>query len=394
MADAAGAGEAGAASLGDDFGQRVDLTVRLRELLRSYPEGTSVLRELAQNADDAGARTFALMLDLRAHAAAALLAPSMRALHAAPALLAFNDAAFTARDFAAIQRIGDSLKREDSQGAKTGRFGLGFSSAFHLTDVPSFVSGSSVVFLDPMASHLPGVNPADVATAADAACAAVALVFDAVVAAPSLAAAAAAVAALERAGAGAARGAGAGALAGARVLAAAAQPAAAHASAAAAAAAAAFSDLSRAPEVRPFASADGAAQATGAYSDPKRVRFLTLLAALWSLTKSAFALVTGYLSALRALIAANPLAAGAIAGIVVSLLAVAVVATLNACSKDQHRQNLPCVRQFIAVKGACGLGGGGRKLGMAAADPAGPPALALSHVENPMGPRVLYGSGV
>ena len=124
MADAAGAGEAGAASLGDDFGQRVDLTVRLRELLRSYPEGTSVLRELAQNADDAGARSFALLLDLRTHAAASLFAPGMRALHAAPALLAYNDAAFTARDFAAIQRIGDSSKREESKGQKVGRFGL------------------------------------------------------------------------------------------------------------------------------------------------------------------------------------------------------------------------------------------------------------------------------
>jgi sacsin len=158
-ADAAAA--AAAASLGDDFGQRVDLTVRLRELLRGYPEGTSVLRELAQNAADAGARSLAQLLDLRTHAAASLFAPGMRALHAAPALLAYNDAAFTARDFAAIQRIGDSSKREDSAGAKTGRFGLGFSSVFHLTDVPAFVSGSSIVFLDPMACHLPGVNPAD-----------------------------------------------------------------------------------------------------------------------------------------------------------------------------------------------------------------------------------------
>ena len=34
----------------DDFGQKVDLTARLRELLLNYPEGTSILKELVQNA--------------------------------------------------------------------------------------------------------------------------------------------------------------------------------------------------------------------------------------------------------------------------------------------------------------------------------------------------------
>jgi len=41
---------------GDDFGQKVDLTARIREILRNYPEGTSIFKELVQNADDAGAR--------------------------------------------------------------------------------------------------------------------------------------------------------------------------------------------------------------------------------------------------------------------------------------------------------------------------------------------------
>lgn len=33
-----------------DFGQKVDLTARLREILLNYPEGTSILKELVQNA--------------------------------------------------------------------------------------------------------------------------------------------------------------------------------------------------------------------------------------------------------------------------------------------------------------------------------------------------------
>ncbi len=40
---------------GDDFGQKVDLTARIREILRNYPEGISIFKELIQNADDAGA---------------------------------------------------------------------------------------------------------------------------------------------------------------------------------------------------------------------------------------------------------------------------------------------------------------------------------------------------
>ena len=33
----------------DDFGQKVDLTARLREILLNSPEGTSILIELVQN---------------------------------------------------------------------------------------------------------------------------------------------------------------------------------------------------------------------------------------------------------------------------------------------------------------------------------------------------------
>lgn len=38
------------AGVWDDFGQKVDLTARLREILLNYPEGTSILKELVQNA--------------------------------------------------------------------------------------------------------------------------------------------------------------------------------------------------------------------------------------------------------------------------------------------------------------------------------------------------------
>lgn len=38
-----------------------------------------------------------------------------------------NKQPITQVDFQSIQRIGDSLKKEESRGAKTGRFGVGFN---------------------------------------------------------------------------------------------------------------------------------------------------------------------------------------------------------------------------------------------------------------------------
>jgi len=43
-----------------------------------------------------------------------------------PALLAYNDALFTEKDFRSLTSLGDSKKVHDK--ATTGKFGLGFSS--------------------------------------------------------------------------------------------------------------------------------------------------------------------------------------------------------------------------------------------------------------------------
>lgn len=45
-----GGGVDAAGEVWSDFGQKVDLTARLREILLNYPEGTSILKELVQNA--------------------------------------------------------------------------------------------------------------------------------------------------------------------------------------------------------------------------------------------------------------------------------------------------------------------------------------------------------
>lgn len=187
---------------------QVDLTARIREILRNYPEGTSIFKELIQNADDAGAREVSLAHkfvsgERRApdfqyaarvfessasdHSAECVLPPGFLGLgalaagreepwhvpppswrRAVPAAgpgplllqrchvsaesthghghqstpLVFDSRTgdsqcgkdssaaprwwwvrFTEVDFQSIQRIGDSLKKEDSKGTKTGRFG-------------------------------------------------------------------------------------------------------------------------------------------------------------------------------------------------------------------------------------------------------------------------------
>lgn len=104
----------------EDFGQKVDLTRRIREVLLNYPEGTTVLKELIQNADDAGATLVRFCLDRRVHASDSLLSSTL-AQWQGPALLAFNDAVFSEEDFVSISRIGGSSKH--GQAWKTGRFG-------------------------------------------------------------------------------------------------------------------------------------------------------------------------------------------------------------------------------------------------------------------------------
>ena len=104
----------------EDFGQKVDLTRRIREVLLNYPEGTTVLKELIQNADDAGATKVSLCLDRRSHGTQSLLSDKL-AQWQGPALLAYNDAVFSEDDFVSISRIGGSSKH--GQAWKTGRFG-------------------------------------------------------------------------------------------------------------------------------------------------------------------------------------------------------------------------------------------------------------------------------
>ena len=53
---------------GESFGRLPSLTHQIRELIHDYPEGVGIIKELVQNADDAGARTLRLVVTAMAMA--------------------------------------------------------------------------------------------------------------------------------------------------------------------------------------------------------------------------------------------------------------------------------------------------------------------------------------
>ena len=137
------------------FGQYESLTSRLHNILELYADGVGILHELIQNSDDAGATEVSFIFDQAQHGDQSLLSPSMREWQG-PALCVFNNAQFTPRDLRNICSIGSNAKL--AAGNATGRFGLGFNAVYHFTDVPSFISGSHLVFFDPAAQFLPGAT--------------------------------------------------------------------------------------------------------------------------------------------------------------------------------------------------------------------------------------------
>ena len=140
-------------SIGEEFGQEEKLTTRLNRLLEDYKDGLAVLKELVQNADDAGATEVKFLYDERTNedAMTCLIDDGMKKCQGA-ALWVYNDATFKSEDFVNITKLNEATKVHDTE--KIGRFGLGFNAVYNLTDVPMFVSKNYFVILDPNTSHL------------------------------------------------------------------------------------------------------------------------------------------------------------------------------------------------------------------------------------------------
>ena len=140
---------------GKSFYQSEPLIARLRGIIRDYPEGVGILKELIQNADDAKATRVEITLDWRNHQVKNLPDDRMIQLMG-PAMLVYNDRVFTDKDFDSIRSLGQSEKARDLQ--KTGRFGVGFNAIYHVTDYPSFVSRDRIIFFDPHGAAIPGTS--------------------------------------------------------------------------------------------------------------------------------------------------------------------------------------------------------------------------------------------
>lgn len=137
----------------EQCGQSEPITTRIKNILKEYDEESDIFKELIQNAEDAGAKACKFLMDFREHRdpPESLIDPDMT-LCQGPCLWAFNDAQFTNEDWTNIVRVGAASKENKVE--KIGKFGLGFNTVYHLTDVPSILSGNGLLILDPNVSHL------------------------------------------------------------------------------------------------------------------------------------------------------------------------------------------------------------------------------------------------
>ena len=143
----------GEESIGEEFGQEERLTTRLNRLLEEYTDGFSVLKELLQNADDAGATEVRFLYDERTNvdAMTCLIDEGMKGCQG-PALWVYNDAVFKDEDFENIAKLNEATKKRNTE--MIGRFGLGFNAVYNLTDVPMILSRNYFVIFDPHTSYL------------------------------------------------------------------------------------------------------------------------------------------------------------------------------------------------------------------------------------------------
>uniref|UniRef100_A0A8C2FFG1 Sacsin/Nov domain-containing protein n=1 Tax=Cyprinus carpio TaxID=7962 RepID=A0A8C2FFG1_CYPCA len=125
----------------------------LQNILEEYPSVADIFKELLQNADDANATECSFLIDMRKNLEIRenLLDPGMIVCHG-PALWSFNNSVFSDTDFLNITRLGGSMKRCEAD--KVGKFGLGFNSVYHVTDIPIIMSREFMIMFDPNINHI------------------------------------------------------------------------------------------------------------------------------------------------------------------------------------------------------------------------------------------------
>ena len=138
----------------EDAGQHEPLITRLSNILKEYKDGLTIIKEMIQNADDAEATEVNILYDARQHTTEKLLIKGMGDSHG-PALVVHNNSTFTDEDFENITKLAGATKA--NKPLKIGKFGVGFCSVYHITDIPSFVSGEWLYIFDPTLQYLKGI---------------------------------------------------------------------------------------------------------------------------------------------------------------------------------------------------------------------------------------------
>ncbi|CAB4479085.1 uncharacterized protein OCT59_027473 [Rhizophagus irregularis] len=139
------------------FEQDESLTTRIKNILKDYWMGY-LFREFLQNADDAKAEHFLVIIDERQFnfPNKEFISKKMEDWQG-PAIWIYNSAVFSSvapnDDFKSLRNLGIGGKSNDD--TKIGKFGIGFNCAYHFTDLPSVLSGQYIAFLDPHAKYLP-----------------------------------------------------------------------------------------------------------------------------------------------------------------------------------------------------------------------------------------------
>eukprot|EP00795_Rhopilema_esculentum_P000721 gene721-10435_t len=129
----------------EEFGLIPPSLIRLlKNILAQYPDNGQIIKEIVQNAEDAGATTIRFVYD--ENSIDTIFSQGKEELKG-PALYSYNDALFSNKDWKGIQMLGQSVKEKDP--FKVGKFGLGFKSVFHMTDNPVIMSGSKFGIINP-----------------------------------------------------------------------------------------------------------------------------------------------------------------------------------------------------------------------------------------------------
>ena len=99
-------------SIGEAFGQREELSNRIRQILKGYDTKAHIFTEMIQNADDAGASEIRFIVDSRELSRKNIFGECYEPLQG-PALCCWNNAIFTEADYKGIVSLGRFISIKD-----------------------------------------------------------------------------------------------------------------------------------------------------------------------------------------------------------------------------------------------------------------------------------------